>query len=172
MRPNSFEYRQLCSSLLFQFQGLYIPLHYFPHPTHPHSPKPTHSQNKPHFPKPTHSPEYTCFLQTTPIPRKYRRPRKTNPTKQTYSRPRQRSRAALASQAYPIPKAYLLPKTTPPPSQIYLVSKKPYLPFGLIIIRSQRDPICPFGAPINTTSTEVQTVSSRPQNIPIKNLNG
>ena len=127
--------------------------------------------NQSTLPKAYPFPHHTCFPKHTHLSIIYL-PRKSIPTRQTYSRPRQRSRAASASQVYPIPKAYLLPETTPPPSQIYLVSKKPYLPFGLIIIRSQRDPICPFGAPINTTSTEVQTVSSRPQNIPIKNLNG
>jgi hypothetical protein len=112
---NSFVHRQLHLVLLFQFQGLYSPL-----------PKPSTLPRTNHTPKTIHTPK------TNPTPQNILAPRKTILTRQASPSPRQRSRAASASQVYPTAK-----------SLIYWVSKKPYLPFGLLIIRSRRDPICP-----------------------------
>jgi len=87
------------------------------------------------------STEHTCFTQNNS--------NKTILTKQACPTTRdQRERVASASQNHHAAKAI-----------IYPVSKKPHLPFGLIIIRSRRDPNCPFGA----TITRLPEKSKLPQ---------
>lgn len=86
-----------------------------------------------HSPIPTLLPIPTPHSMHSHSPKNKYPPSQNNSNKTNIPQARdQRERVASASQDH-----------HPAKSIIYLVSKKPYLPFGLIIIWSRRDPICP-----------------------------
>lgn len=113
-------------------RGIIYTSHHHPTPQHLHTPK-TYPLSK----------AYT-FPETYLSPNKISASAKQFQQNKLPIRPRQRSRVATLPKLTHFPKHTCSQDNHANKSIIYLVSKKPHLPFGLIIIRSLQRPYLPL----------------------------